>query len=219
MTKIKREIYTPTGVHVREGKEGNADSRTIAGYAVMFDVPSQVLYEDEKERDVEVISHEAISREFIDTQDVKMTLFHDRELVLARSKSGEGTLRYNVDDKGVSFEFEAPHTVDGDKALELVRRGDISGCSFAFSTDYGDKNSVAKEVEVDGDKILNTFIVRKIDGLYDFTLTTDPAYEQTSVALRDLIRGRDAEDKADAEEIKNSIKEMREAARLNILNQ
>ena len=219
MTKIKREIYTPTGVHVREGKDDSAENRTITGYAVMFDVPSQVLYESEKERDVEVISHEAISREFIDTQDVKMTLFHNRELVLARSKSGEGTLRYNVDDKGVSFEFEAPRTADGDKALELVRRGDITGCSFAFSTDYGDKSYVARKVEPAGDKILKTFTVQKIDGLYDFTLTTDPAYEQTSVALRDLIKSKGDEDKAGAEEIKNSIKEMREAARLNILNQ
>ncbi|MBO5246147.1 MAG: hypothetical protein J6B28_02680, partial [Eubacterium sp.] len=41
-------------------------------------------------------------------------------LILARSKNGKGTLTYSVDDKGVYFEFEAPKTVDGDKALELV---------------------------------------------------------------------------------------------------
>lgn len=201
-----------TGLHVREAGE---DSRTIAGYAVMFNVPSEVLYESDAERDVEVISPEAISKAFLDKQDIKMTLFHDRELVLARSNKGKGTLKYEVDAKGVKFEFDAPRTVDGDKALELVRRGDIAGCSFAFSTDYSVNVDRTTEPQSDG-KVLVTYTVRAISALYDFTLTTDPAYPATSVGLRDLLKGDEAREKEQQKQIKDQITEMRKSARMTI---
>lgn len=65
-----------------------------------------------------------------------MTMNHDFATLLARSKRGEGTLQYDVDERGVHFSFDAPNTDDGDRALELVRRGDIDGCSFMFSCSY-----------------------------------------------------------------------------------
>ena len=37
-----------------------------------------------------------------------------------------------VDEQGVTFEFEAPKCDIGDRCLEMVRRGDYSGCSFEF---------------------------------------------------------------------------------------
>ena len=55
--------------------------------------------------------------------DIKMTMYHNREKILACSTNGEGTLKLTVDDVGVKYSFEAPNTVDGDTALELVKRG------------------------------------------------------------------------------------------------
>lgn len=189
-TVIRRELHTgAAGLLVRDTGEGEASGRTIEGYAILFDTPSAPFPTDGDTEVREVIAPEAVSQELLDGSDIKFTLFHDRQLLLARSKGGKGTLRYTRDAKGVRFSFEAPATADGDKAVELVRSGVIDGCSFAFSTRYCDRDHVSREVtEEDGRKIV-TFRVKKMTGLYDMTLTPDPAYPATSVNTRDLLSG------------------------------
>ena len=187
---IKRLLHTVTDLRVREAKEGEAESRTITGYAILFNTP--------------------------DGCDIKFTMFHDRQLILARSKNGAGTLTYGVDDKGVYFEFDAPNTVDGDKALELVRRGDISGCSFMFTTHYYDSAYVARDVQrVDGKTII-TYTVNVITGIYDFTLAADPAYPDTNCELRELVnelRKPEQPEKTKVEtKMREQVREMRRAA-------
>lgn len=219
--KIVRTCHMATGLHVREGKEGKDGKkcRTIAGYAILFNTPSAPFYEDDEEVAREVISPEAVTKELLDGCDIKMTMFHDRQLILARSKNGSGTLKYTVDDKGVAFEFEAPDTVDGDKALELVGRGDITGCSFMFSTHYYDKNFVTCETRRENGKTLITYRVNVITGVYDFTLAADPAYPDTScnVEGRELVNElREQDGHPDIEErekkAREQVQEMRRAS-------
>ena len=112
-TVVNRILHTVTDLRVREAQEGEAASRTITGYAILFGVPSEPLYAYDDEEAREVIAPGAVTKELLDGCDIKMTMFHDRQLILARSKNGAGTLTYGVDDKGVYFEFEAPNTVDG----------------------------------------------------------------------------------------------------------
>ncbi|WP_315170166.1 HK97 family phage prohead protease [Alloprevotella tannerae] len=185
---IRRCLCAPSELRVREAREGEQPSRTITGYAILFNTPSVLLWSDDDSEAREEIAPEAITKAVLDAQDVKMTMFHDRQLILARSNKGAGTLSYSVDEKGVAFEFEAPHTADGDKALELVRRGDICGCSFAFSTRYYDQDFVERKSEVlpNGcNKI--TYRVKAVIGIYDFTLAADPYYQETSVEARELV--------------------------------
>lgn len=182
---IKRTIVTPSTLYVRESGEDGKESRTIEGYAILFNVPSAPLYADEEEEIIEIIDPSALSREFLDKCDIKFTMFHDRQLILARSVDGKGTLTYEIDEKGVSFSFEAPKTIDGDKALELVRRGDIAGCSFMFATHYYDSAYVERSVERKNGKSIITYRVKLITGVYDFTLAADPAYPDTSVDVRE----------------------------------
>lgn len=202
------------GLHVRENTGGGEPSRTITGYAILFDSISDPLYDDGVRVFREVIAPGAVDRALLDGCDIKFTLFHDYQQILARSNKGAGTLSYDVDDKGVSFTFDAPQTADGDKALELVRRGDISGCSFAFSTYYDDEEYVERKSEKADGKTEVTCTVKKILGVYDFTLTTDPAYPATSVEARELFNASgEKEENPDAEEISRQIAEMREAAK------
>ena len=105
-TIIRRCLCTPTELHVREAAEGEAPSRTITGYAILFNVPSAPLWSDEDSEAREVIAPEAVTKELLDGQDIKMTMFHNRQLILARSNKGGGTLSYTVDEKGVAFEFD-----------------------------------------------------------------------------------------------------------------
>lgn len=210
----KREIFTASQLRLRE-IDGIEESRTITGYAILFDVPSAPLYEDEDEVIREVIAPEAVSLELLDKSDIKMTMFHDRQLLLARSNKGSGTLSYGIDNRGVYFEFEAPDTADGDKAIELVKRGDIAGCSFAFSTRYYDRAFVEESV-VHGDKVEVTYRVKVITDIYDFTLAADPAYPDTSVEAREIVDALHQRQQREKEKIEKQIAEMRRAASASI---
>ena len=186
--KKKRRIAIVSGLRIREATDG-AESRTIEGYALKFGVRSRLLC-DWWNNYYEVLEPGCVTREMLDKQDIKLTMFHDRQLVLARSNKGNGTLSYEVDKVGVKFWAEMPHTVDGDKALELVSRGDIAGCSFIYSTDEDDSENAVSyerldEKGDDGEDILLRH-VKRIDNVYDFTITTDPAYEQTDVSKREV---------------------------------
>lgn len=186
--KKKRTIAIGSGLRIREATDG-AESRTIEGYALKFGVRSRLLC-DWWNNYYEVLEPGCVTCEMLDKQDIKLTMFHDRQLVLARSNKGNGTLSYEVDKVGVKFWAEMPHTVDGDKALELVSRGDIAGCSFIYSTDEGDSENAVSyerldEKGDDGEDILLRH-VKRIDNVYDFTITTDPAYEQTDVSKREV---------------------------------
>lgn len=186
--KKKRTIAIVSGLRIREATDG-AESRMIEGYALKFGVRSRLLC-DWWNNYYEVLEPGCVTREMLDKQDIKLTMFHDRQLVLARSNKGNGTLSYEVDKVGVKFWAEMPHTVDGDKALELVSRGDIAGCSFIYSTDEGDSENAVSyerldEKGDDGEDILLRH-VKRIDNVYDFTITTDPAYEQTDVSKREV---------------------------------
>lgn len=189
MQKInKRTIGFAVNLQVREAADGG-ESRNIEGYALKFGVRSRLLC-DWWDCYYEILEPGSITREMLDDCDIKLTMFHDRQLILARSNKGVGTLNYEVDEVGVKFWAEMPNTVDGDKALELVKRGDIAGCSFIYSTDEMDsENAVSyerlKEKTKSGDEILLRH-VKRIDAVYDFTLTTDPAYEQTNVTRREV---------------------------------
>lgn len=159
----------------------DADSRRIEGYAIVFDTPSALMGIENCKPVYEMIAPEAVTKEMLDGCDIRMNLYHDRHRLLARSKKGVGTLEYSVDEKGVHFVFEPPHTPDGDTAFELVRSGALDGCSFAFYMDYSDDTAVSREDA--GDRVIYT--IRKIQDIDDFTLTDRPAYPDTECAARE----------------------------------
>lgn len=183
MNEEKKEIRSGIGGKwkpvLREAAEGSGESRTIEGYAIVFGVESRILY-DYWDNYREIIEPGAITEERLKEMDIKMTMYHNREKILARSNQGEGTLKLTVDEVGVKYSFEAPNTVDGDTALELVKRGDLSGSSFMFWTD--EKSGVSYEKRSDGIMLRR---VKNIGMIYDMTIAADPAYEQTTVEARE----------------------------------
>lgn len=198
----KRQLSIVENLKVREATEEGSESRTIEGYALKFGVRS-VLLNDWWNRYYEILEPGCITREMLDGQDIKLTMFHDRQLILARSNKGQGTLSYEVDEVGVKFWAEMPHTADGDKALELVQRGDIAGCSFCYSTDEEDsENAVSYERLKEGDGDDETLLrhVKRIDHVYDFTLAADPAFEQTEVSKREVDDALKQTEREDEEE-------------------
>lgn len=217
-TEVKRTLRIPCAdLRVREA-EGDQPSRTITGYAILFNTPSAPLWSDEDSEAREVIAPEAITKEVLDGYDIKFTMYHDRQRILGRSNKGTGTLEYFVDEKGVGFNLELPKSPNGDEALELVSRGDISGCSFAFTTRYWDSAFVERTAKVVKGATQITYTVKAVTGVYDFTLAADPAYPDTSVEAREFTAGlREVEPptpepKTDKEKMRKQVREMRRAA-------
>ena len=195
MDAKKIEIRTlDCKLSVREAApDAQSESRTITGTAIVFNAESEVL-DDWGYLFREVIKPEACTMEFLNSQDIKMNMLHDRELTLARCNKGVGSMRLSVDDKGVNFEFEAPKCDIGDRCLEMVRRGDYSGCSFEFWPEDYDV-----EERDGGNDVKITH--KKFRALTALTIGMDPAYKQTSVNARELYDETPAgkKDKAVAE--------------------
>lgn len=152
----------------------NPESRTVTGYAAVFESPSEDL------GFIEVIKRGAITQELIDSCDVFAKFNHDDTKILARSNNGVGSLRLSVDDHGLRYEFEAPHTDLGDTLLENIRRGEITQSSFAFAIDLDDHT--AQRWEKRNGTLYRT--VNKIAYLYDVSPVWQPAYTATTVDKR-----------------------------------
>lgn len=204
----KREVRYMQGERfipkLREAPE-DKNNRTIEGYAIVFGVESRMLvdyYDDYRE----IIEPGAITSEDIKRMNIRMTLWHNRERLLARSNEGEGTLKISVDDTGVKYEFEAPKTPDGDTALELVRRRDLTGSSFIYWSD--ESSSVRYTKDKDGVLLRH---VNRIDEMFEMTIASDPAYVQTSVTAREIEAGGIILDTPDRK--KEEEEKVREAAR------
>ena len=107
--------------------------------------------------------------------DIRALTNHDTTLVLGRTKAG--TLELREDGHGLWGRVRI-NREDGD-AMNLyhrVQRGDVDQCSFGF--DILEENVEQRE---DGSV---HFTIEKIGPLYEVTVATFPAYEETAVAAR-----------------------------------
>ena len=149
---------------------GDDEKRTVEGYALLFDTPSDGL------SFVEVIERGALEG-VIEKSNIFALLNHDSSRgILARSKNGQGTLYLEVDSVGLKYRFEAPRTALGDELLEYLRRGEVSESSFAFTVE-------AETWEAREDDTWKRTI-HKFANLYDVSPVYDAAYSATSVNLR-----------------------------------
>lgn len=156
----------------------HADSRTIDGYAVVFDSWSRDLGGF-----TEIIRSTAITQELLNQSDIIMNLNHDDNQMLARWIEGSGSLRLSLDEKGLRFEFEAPETERGNQLLWDVRNGNLFECSFCFALPdndtcqrwfRGEDGSLKREIT-------------QIGWLHDCSIVTLAAYPATSVDNRESI--------------------------------
>ena len=156
------------------------NSRIVEGYAIVFNQQSRKLYDKaSKKVFTEIIDPRAVTKAFLDEQDVKMLFNHSNDMLLARSTFGYGTLSYEIDEYGVKYRFEMPNTTTGNDVLEMIRRGDVWGCSFAFS--YA-KDGVRDEKR-NGQNYRTVIQMASID---DFSIVVDPAYMGTYVCTREF---------------------------------
>ena len=187
------------GLQLREPQEGQEESRQIEGRPIVFGVRSVNLTPWSSTRKVyEILEPGCISRELLQRSDVILNLNHSNMVpdVLGRYRNTDkDTLSLELRGDGIDCRCELPHTNNADDALELIKRGDINGMSFAFDDDYEDtENGVSYERTNDKEDGKEIWLrhVKRIKGLYDVAIVTHPAYEQTSVGMREVSDRIDA---------------------------
>ncbi len=191
MKQVRFLSITDCGLQVREAGEGQEQSRRVKGTPIVFGVRSVNLTPWSSTRKVyEVLEPGCITAELLRQSDVVLNVNHSMKVtdILGRWRSGEGTLKLELKKKGVDSDCDFPHTQTANDTLELIKRGDVSGMSFAFEDDYEDtENGVSYERtnEIEDGKEVWIRHVKRVVALYDVSVVTFPAYEQTSVATRE----------------------------------
>jgi len=166
---MERRILSVEDVELRVSDDENPK---ITGYAAKFGKWSLDLG-GFREKIKSGAFDEALKR---DDADVRALKNHDSNLILGRTTSG--TLRLNTNSVGLQVEIDPPDTNTGRDTVEEIRRKDITGMSFAFTTAEDDW----KYLE-DGN-VERTII--KVGELFDVGPVTYPAYPDTSVAARSM---------------------------------
>lgn len=183
--------FEDCGLRLREPQDGQTESREIEGTPVVFGVRSVNLTPWNDTREVyEVLEPGCITNDLLMRSDVILNLNHSNMVpdVLGRCRNGKGTLTLELRENKMDCRCNLPRTNNANDAIELMRRGDITGMSFAFEDDYQDsENGVSYErtAETRNGKEVWIRHVKRITGLYDVAIVTHPAYEQTSVGTRE----------------------------------
>lgn len=117
--------------------------------------------------------------------DIRALINHDTTLVLGRTKAN--TLQLKADNHGLWGHVDInPQDVDAMNLYNRVQRGDVDQCSFGF-------NIVNEETDFREDGSVH-WTIREVE-LFEVSVTTFPAYEETNVAARakereDIIKRR-----------------------------
>lgn len=141
--------------------------RYIEGYFAVYGGTYQ-LWEDA----IETIDPGAF--DLAADRDVRALVNHDTTLVLGRTTAGTLTLR--TDERGLWGSVEINEAdQDAVNAWARVDRGDVSQCSFGF-----DILTEQRELRQDGVTVWHLQRVK----LYEVSICTFPAYEETGVEAR-----------------------------------
>jgi HK97 family phage prohead protease len=160
------------GAEIRADQEGH-----ISGHAAVFN-QEYVLWDSPGYRYVEVVKPGAFSRALDEQHDVRCLFNHDPNQLLGRTAAG--TMKLKEDDKGLFFDATLPDTQLGRDLPVLVKRGDVTGASFAFTV-----TKQTNREEKNGDQIVCTREIEDVD-LFDASPVTYPAYTGTDVNARTL---------------------------------
>lgn len=176
MTKEIREIQTKIELRAGDNEE---QPDIIEGYALKFDKWSKRMGMMLPFQ--EIITRDALNETNVD--DVVALFNHDQSYPLARNTLGDGpgSLSLERDGIGLKFRFVPTDTSYANDLKENIRSGVINKCSFAFSLDTEDEE--AEDIEYNEDSDVFERTIRKIEKLYDVSVVTQPAYDDTEAVV------------------------------------
>lgn len=155
-----------------ESNEKNGDH--IVGRPIVFNSKTDLGYFDE------IIEAGALDK--ANLKDVRFLVNHDTSMIpLARSRNNNenSTMQLAVDKEGMSIRvnLDTENNSEARNLYSAIKRGDITGMSFMFTID----DEEWADLETDHP----TRTIKKIGAVYEVSAVTFPAYESTSIGLRD----------------------------------
>ena len=155
-------------IEIRANGTLSATGKTLTGHCAVFNSEASLG------TFIEVIRPGAFAKSLASGVNVRALYHHDGSALLGTTKGG--TLELREDAKGLKFRLALPNTTHGRDLAILVDRGDVSGCSFGFKVAPGGD----RWQDVNGQMVRELLSV----DLLEVTLTSDPAYQDTTVAMR-----------------------------------
>ena len=158
---------------IRADMSANAEDLTLEGRTIVYD--NQTVINDHTGSFNEVIRNGALDGS--DLTDARLLYNHDlSKIPLAKTPK---TMQLIKDSVGLKMVAHLPNTEEAKSVYTAVKRGDLSGMSFAFKVPKG------------GDKYdpkTNTREIFKIEKVNEISIVPFPAYPQTSVEARAIIQ-------------------------------
>lgn len=145
----------------------------ITGRPIVYNSKTDLGYFDE------VIEYGALNG--ADLKDVRFLVNHDiSKIPLARSRNNNAnsTMQLTPDDQGLAIRvnLDVKNNSEARNLYSAIERGDISGMSFMFRVDDEEWTELESEHP--------TRHVRKISDVVEVSAVTFPAYESTSISVR-----------------------------------
>lgn len=186
--ELRNQYGDSVELRTSEVRAAGDDALVVEGYASNFDVEYDLGY-----------FKETVARGAFDgvmEDDVRFLLNHTGA-PLARTTNG--TLELSVDDQGLKYRAALADTQDGRDLYKLIKRGDISQSSFAFTIE-------ADEWSEDR----STRTITKVGKLLDTSAVTYPASPTASVYARNMAAAaQEVEELKDEQVASEPVEEQR----------
>lgn len=153
------------------------EKNELIGYAARFNVWSDDLgFFRERIK-------EGAFKKTLEEGDIRALFNHDSNYILGRNKNG--TLHLEEDNKGLLYIAKLPDTSYARDLKESIKRGDVTGNSFGFQT-IQDKWEFKEGKEIDERTLIEA-------RLFDVGPVVFPAYPQTTVKIRSILKANGVE--------------------------
>lgn len=173
-------------------EESESNEMVVHGTPIVFNTPTQI--NDPMGKYTEVIQRNALDG--VDLNDTRLLVNHEYSRIpLAKTPK---TMETWVDGEGLQMRAVLPDTEEGRSVYTAVKRGDMTGMSFSFTTD-GDGSHYDVEKR--------TRTISRIKSLLECSIVNFPAYQTASVEARNQMQEAEqrAKDKNDIKLMMNQI--------------
>lgn len=163
----EKEFRNILGINIKEN-DTEINDLIIEGYINKYNTRSEYMGFFEE------IEKGAFDKSLNENEFIPMLYNHDGDKILGSTRSG--TLNLSSDDIGLKFELKINPKVSYAKDVyELVKSGDIRGCSFGFFVNKDEWKTL--------DNGINLRIIKDLT-LNEVTITPYPAYKTSEASCR-----------------------------------
>lgn len=164
-----------------EKRNDSQKDMVLVGRPILFNTPTTIGKDNLAF--TEVIQHGALDG--VDLNDTRLLYNHDLNKVpLAKTPK---TMQLELDQAGLKMVATLADTEESKSVYTAVKRGDLSGMSFAFKVPEGGDSY---------DAHTRTRTIHKIERIYEISIVPFPAYPTTSVEARSAFNELDSKERS-----------------------